>query len=751
MHSSRFTLKRLALACAVSAISTACSDSNTQNEPTSLACMDTNLSGTCSSVEQQEVLQSADASVSLTGGHLFMQRADGLFLTAPASTTPGKITPFTTLVQSELIHNPLVWDETQPGLKAVDKVVNYLNQRFPGHDFATYLVEGGPEADAALLQASFMQAVNASDNNRYCSIAAAVDAMVEAGRFDVEVTADDIDARCQTQTAILQRVNDGFKGTIVDFDSHFQHNIIVAATSDDEIKTWPMAAHIKTPADADLAEALAARASASQARFRAENNAEANSLPVYSLGLGSVNFDDDNDYDFDYDDDDDYDSESGASGEVTSYPTIPTTTDASSKGLSNIARVVSTANPSVLFTLTNDGSDLFISDSTLACADTGSYGVYRINLNATDSETTTNTTASAQSNSVLAFEPMQQRAGQIQVDTLAGASVFVPVDPVPADGSDPAKPSEEEASCLHDDLTMMALSDNGGRLLITTPKRVFSLDAVTLEANGSSFTPFNAEANLQSIDVANNNLYAAIVSDENDGIAMVNLESLSAVGWPTAGTVQSPEALLFFDNNNKGVAYENNGNELIVFNLNNKQAPEVERRITLDSAIAHVAIPPNKQFMVVLTQDNKVRSYLLPSLVLNQVFDHVKTPVTKLKAMNDAVILLEANNQSISTLTYQQGLGSPMSLAAQTLTDAVVLAGNTDLTDVRTSLYLPQSFSNIDGVAISWSSTSSDINTDTGAITTTTTQNAHLTATISGEFRGEATSMQLLFPLVLKP
>ncbi len=107
------------------------------------------------------------------------------------------------------------------------------------------------------------------------------------------------------------------------------------------------------------------------------------------------------------------------------------------------------------------------------------------------------------------------------------------------------------------------------------------------------------------------------------------------------------------------MVYETGANELLIFDLSNKQAPAIQQRINLPSAVQHVSVAPDQSYMLVMTQDNMLYSYLLPSLILSDSFNHVKAPVSKLKAMNDAAILLEANGQVVNTLTVQQGLGSP--------------------------------------------------------------------------------------------
>ncbi len=339
--------------------------------------------------------------------------------------------------------------------------------------------------------------------------------MIAQQRFDVAITAQQAAQQCLTQTVVLQRVNPGFAGQVVDFDSHSAHHVVIAATADDEIKSWPMAAHIQTVMDADISDAQTVSLTGGAQSYKAATaQAGVSSLPEYSFL--DVQLDDDDDFDFD-DDDDDYDSGSGASGYVPpTIPTIPPTTDGGSKGLKNIQRVVTTRDPAVLFALTNDGTGIYIDDSTIACESTGSYGVYRINLNNTedepaDTEGETDTVAEFSFTDGQLIAESKASATHIPVDTMASVSGYVPVDPPPVDNGDggngdggnggeqPSAPSSQEASCLHADLTDLALSRDASTLIFAGPNRAFSLNADTLVANDGSFTPFNTSASIQSI------------------------------------------------------------------------------------------------------------------------------------------------------------------------------------------------------------------------------------------------------------
>ncbi len=733
MHHRLFALSPLACALLV-----ACSsDSSTARAPaTLLSCADVNLNGRCDTGEERHVLKTLSAAQNIENQHLLIQSGEGFILSAPK--IPGKhlITPFTTLIQNELLFNPLTWNSGNQ--TPIDIASDYLDAQFPGHNFKQYLSEPGPRADADKILTSLKHTFSYQPNNKYCAIAATVDKMVATHSFSVQLSAGEINNNCRYHSARLRRLNSGFQGTVRDFDSNSANGVVIAIDDNDEFKTWFIAAHTVTAADAETEP--------SGSRLQVASHPAAQQETAHS-GLPVIKFtalDDDDDYydyDDDDDDDDDYDSESGASDYVIDYPTLPPVVPAEQKGLRNVNKVIATLRPEIFYALS---SSTFGVPSSTACGNSTEYGAYRINLALDDK----------QSPAAYSSQSTQALIQKHQIDAVTGASgIPYPNTPPPSGGggSGSGQNSNLEAHCLNNGLQVMVLSPDQKRLLIGSNRHVFSLDAENMQPSGGSFTPISNTADLLQIASTRHGEYAAIVQDSNAGITLVNGSTLQATGWPESNTLSKPGFFDFYDKDSKAIAFEQGGHEMLIFDLSNKQAPTIKHRIDVGAEILHMGVSPNKHFVVIITEQKAVRGYSLPELSLSYQFDKLHTGVKKLLARNDGFVILEDNQQAISSFTYKQGIGSPVSLAAQMLTESLILAGNKRMSHVSQDLQLPSAFTEIPGVSISWHSSSANINTDTGAVTTSgNTENALLTATISGSFRGENVSITRLFPVILR-
>ncbi|AQS37445.1 hypothetical protein Sps_02287 [Shewanella psychrophila] len=139
-------------------------------------CQDIDLNGKCGTLEQSiNNLESLTASASGP----FLIDSGGYFLTADSEAK--LVSPFTTLIQNEVLFNPMV-----SGNSAQAKA--YLQKVFGDKytiNFSDLDVIHGPEHETAQLIASFNYAISLSGDSNYLKIAAAVDKMVTNRTFDI--------------------------------------------------------------------------------------------------------------------------------------------------------------------------------------------------------------------------------------------------------------------------------------------------------------------------------------------------------------------------------------------------------------------------------------------------------------------------------------------------------------------------------------------------------------------------------------
>jgi len=139
-------------------------------------CVDTDRNNACGPQEQKV---SSLWSVAADNTAPFVIDDAGRLLTAPASANV--VSPFTTLIQNEILFNPQV---SGSELQAQA----YLQQLFGDQyniDFNRLNSEHGPKEATNLLLASFAHALSLEGDSKVLKISAAVDKMVSSGSFDI--------------------------------------------------------------------------------------------------------------------------------------------------------------------------------------------------------------------------------------------------------------------------------------------------------------------------------------------------------------------------------------------------------------------------------------------------------------------------------------------------------------------------------------------------------------------------------------
>ncbi|MCG9681861.1 hypothetical protein L1D31_04695 [Vibrio sp. Isolate23] len=144
------------------------------------SCADTDLDGSCSDYEKH---------VALTSGYSRMLNANGAILTSPAELSI--ISPFTTLLHSEMLYNPVTGGNIEKSKAYLQTVLG----QYVDVDFTSVDVSHGPQQATNLLMASLKQAqIQGSSSSPMVNIAQALDAMIEHKTLDLSA----IDLAAQT-------------------------------------------------------------------------------------------------------------------------------------------------------------------------------------------------------------------------------------------------------------------------------------------------------------------------------------------------------------------------------------------------------------------------------------------------------------------------------------------------------------------------------------------------------------------------
>ncbi|MDA0118184.1 hypothetical protein OH455_08910 [Vibrio sp. T11.5] len=144
---------------------------NTYSYQNMTPCADTDLDGICSNYEKQ---------VAVTSSYARMIDANGAILTSPAELSI--ISPFTTLLHSEMLYNPSTSGSVEKSKIYLQSVLG----KYVGVDFTSVDISHGPQQATNLLMASLKQAqIQGSANSPMVNIAKALDVMIEHKTLDL--------------------------------------------------------------------------------------------------------------------------------------------------------------------------------------------------------------------------------------------------------------------------------------------------------------------------------------------------------------------------------------------------------------------------------------------------------------------------------------------------------------------------------------------------------------------------------------
>ncbi|MGF1753193.1 hypothetical protein L4C33_06290 [Vibrio makurazakiensis] len=282
MH-TKFVMRKMSLAVSSALILSGCGGSDESNSGTNaastyayqnaLVCVDADLSGSCSEYESQ---------LSSVSGYSKMLSYDGAILTA--SEQMEVVTPFTTLIHSEMLFNPSVGNDIEQAKASLQVKLG----KKAGIDFSTLDTSHGPIDASNTVLKSLKKAQSQGKYSTYVNISHALDLMIANETLDLTNidVAGTPSRHMDLDGSVIIHGSQSISGLSGAKSSEFNpaNGKLVFVTSSDEVK---------------------------QVDTRARN--QSLSVQSQSLSLRATPYDDDDD------DDDDHDYQGGSLDDLLGY------------------------------------------------------------------------------------------------------------------------------------------------------------------------------------------------------------------------------------------------------------------------------------------------------------------------------------------------------------------------------------------------------------------------------------------------
>jgi hypothetical protein len=672
------------------------------------SCIDSNLNGQCNVGEADLLTSEQDLLVNQSP---MLAVYDNFTLSAVAGSS--LITPFTTLINNEVMHNPLVNG-------SIEKAKSYLSDKL-SIDFSKLDKFDGPVREGNQIISSLIKARVITSDNHYLPIAAMVDLMVYSNSLDVQTLQTHADALIYPDlvTGNSYLLDEDSNVRFSRFDLHPVTGRAIIVTSNNQL----ISLNANSGAYANIdSQAIGQETTLS---YRTKNNQKKSLSRAYSnlnIAKPRDSDDDDDDDDDDYDDDDDdYDYD-----DLFDYLNQTRSSD-----IKNIKQHI---NSNYFFALTSQEA----SNITDICNPSGEYGLFLSNVQPK------NETQAKITNS--------RKITRNNIDGFTSASTTAPVIDKPT-----VIPPifDSEASCYNDAMVTMAssidskllvvvLNDGLGHIiyrlsgenLTLTPDFGYrvpdfvTLDHIAISANGDLLAYTEPESGKLSLIDTNTMTLQASFQHDNQKLSQVHFsddKQLVAINT-------DQQELTFIDIIN---------NKLI---LNKSLKLKFSPSTLTSNPIAKATVVANEKNISLVRESNNI--YTVKPMITD--FDNT---IEQVAVLSDKVVYTtgEAYLSGADTINYLSTnsiIGSPLRAAQQFLTAGILMENRTGVYYRSGSFYLPKNLDKygINGITIEWSSNlGEEINLDTGEVNTTLYEDILLSAKIRGDFRFEPATITKVF------
>ena len=639
-----------------------------------IGCVDLNLNGAC---DRGEDLEANSTTNNNTTTSPVVKNYDGLLLTAVANSKI--ITPFTTLINNEVMFNPLVNGD-------VTLAKAYLTSKF-NFNFSQLDLIDGPETAANEIIDSFIKSNKLLSNNPYLNIAAAVDLMVYAGNFVVEPLQVHVDKLKHPQLIVRDSftLNSTGRVKVSKFDLH------------------PITGRMIIIADDNTRLALNANTGAYSVIKTDSIPAQTSVTTAHYIAQKPQRDDDDHDKD-DHDkddhdkDDDDHDHDyswyeaylkwlEGKQGTKFDDVSIVKQSIATNKFYLLSA---SAGNRSMDTCEVSGSQGLFLMAMTQTIADASVTKISAQRVSATPNFVKADAFSAATNTDVDIFTP--------KPDTTTGTTL---PDPIPdIDNS--------EASCYSKAFKLMAITNDSTVIVVVARglnnESIHRLSGDTLSEQLSPGYVLPSGVNVGDVAISNDGQYIAFTDLSSGAISLVNFKTMKLVAKYNASSYQLTK--LHFISDHQLVAIGQGSNDagsdnkvlLIAYGMSSLTLSQTValthkvNKLTVNKNSLLVAVANGQDISLLKIENNK--------LLLQTSYIDASTDINQIGLLSDKVIF--SANAVIHYISLEGIFGSELRAAQRYLTKGVITRARQ--INNNASLVLPRTFTSLglSSVNIEW-------------------------------------------------
>ncbi|KGJ91197.1 hypothetical protein [Colwellia psychrerythraea] len=675
------------------------------------SCVDSNLNGQCD-IGEVELLTGEQELLANQSPILAVY--DDFTLSAVAGSS--LITPFTTLINNEVMYNPLVNG-------SIDQAKSYLTEKL-NIDFSKLDKFDGPVSEGNKIISSIIKAQVITSDNRYLPIAAMVDLMVYSNDLKVQTSQQHADALVYPNllTGNSYLLDEDSNVRFSQFDLHPVTGRAIIVTSDNKL----ISLNANSGAYTNI-----------ENQAKSKNTQQRNATYIYknspllrsnrAENLVSAKDDDDKHNahdDDDDDDDDDYD-------DWFDYLNQTRSTD--------INKIKQHINSNNFFILTSKEA----TGITDVCNANGDHGLFLSNVQSTNDINPSLTPAK---------NTTSRRLKISNIDGYTSASTSVPVIDKPT-----VIPPifDSEASCYNDAMVTMASSVDSKLLAVVLDDGlghiIYRLGGANLALTPDFGYRVPDFIELKQIALSANGELLAYTEPDSGKLVLIDTNTMKLLASYQYGNQKLNQ--VHFSGEQQLAAINTDQEELSFIDIiDNKLI--LNKTLTLPYPPSILSSNPIAKMTVVANDKNiSLIKHNNAEFIIKPMLTDYDNTIEQVAVLSDKVVyttgdayLLGAD--TINYLNANSIIGSPVRAAQQFLTAGIIMQNRTGVYYRSGTFNLPTNLDqyDIEGITIEWSSNRSDeIDLDSGAVNTTLAKGSLLSAKIRGNFRFEPVTITKTF------
>ena len=679
-----------------------------------LGCVDLNLNGVCDSGEDFETNLTNNNNPTTTSP--VVKNYDDLLLTAVANSKI--ITPFTTLINNEVMFNPLVNGD-------VTLAKAYLTSKF-NFNFSQLDLIDGPEKEANEIIDSLLKSNKLLSNNPYLNIAAAVDLMVYAGNFVVEPLQVHVDKLKHPQLIVRDSftLNSTGRVKVSKFDLHpITGRMIIIA--DDNTR---LALNANTGAYSVIkTDSIPAQTSVTTAHYNAQKPQRDDD---------DHDKDDHDKDDHDKDDDDKDDDDHDYSWYEAYLKWLEGKQGTKFDDVSIVKQSIATNKFYLLSASVGNRS-------TDTCEATGSQGLFLMAMTQKVADVSVTKVSAQRVSTISNFV----KADAFSAATNTDVDIFTP-KPDTTTGTTLPDPipdiDNSEASCYSKAFKSMAITDDSTVIAVVarglSNESIHRLSGDTLSEQLSPGYVLPSGINLGDVAISNDGQYIAFTDLSSGAISLVNFNTMKLVAKYNASSYQLTKLHFISDHQLVAIGQGSNDagsdNQVLLIDYDMSRLT-LSQTVALTHKVNKLTVNKNSLLVAVANgQDISLLKIENNKLVLQTTYLDASTDINQIGLLSDKVIF--SANAVIHYISLEGIFGSELRAAQRYLTKGLITRARQ--INNNASLVLPRTFTSLglNSVNIEWRTNNPEqLDVITGRLTRYITTDLTVTATISGLFRGE--------------